>query len=281
MNDEQFLLASAYLDGEITDEERAIAEADREVMSAVVMLRAQQADLRRVDPVASDVREATITAAMAEFRAVTAAAHTEPARAAIVPFRPRPRSSRYLAIAAAVVAVAALGVVVANGIGGGSDDSSADADTAATVASAERTSDSAGAFLDDTALAPAEAIPSTVPAQAEIAAGDASAMDGADDGAGGSMTAADAPPATLPDEPIGTPAELARVGAALLALEARGELPSTPNTACEVTDILGATRYLFDGVPTEVLVAIVRDDSRVLALAPDTCEVLLDVPMEP
>ena len=38
MNDDQHILASAYLDGALTDEERAQAEADPEVMAAVERL---------------------------------------------------------------------------------------------------------------------------------------------------------------------------------------------------------------------------------------------------
>ena len=48
--DEQYLLASAYLDGELTDDERRLAEADPAVMAEVEQLRALQAEIADVEP---------------------------------------------------------------------------------------------------------------------------------------------------------------------------------------------------------------------------------------
>ncbi len=67
MTDEQFELASAYLDGAVTDDERARVENDSELLAAVRELRAISAAMADADPPAPAARENAIAAALAAF----------------------------------------------------------------------------------------------------------------------------------------------------------------------------------------------------------------------
>ncbi len=296
MNEEQILLANAYLDGELTDAERRIAEADPAVMAEVGEIRALRAEIRSVAPPSDSVRESAITAAMAEFDGSTATAATTigeaPAPAPVVPFRPRPTYARYLAIAAAVVGIGAIGVVVANLPTGGEDDAASD--SAEEPAAADRSfvegeqpameaaptddemvagdlaegdvaaSDMADAVVDSGATEePAAEEPAAAPA-AEQPVAEEPASDG--EASGGSVGR---------DVPITTPEELAAFGAELLGQLDAGRLGATPNTACDTPNVLSRGLVVFDGIATDVLVAVDRDRGVVTAIAPDTCDVLL------
>jgi hypothetical protein len=173
MNDEQFFLANAYLDGELTDEEREIAEHDPAVMAEVDELRALQRELRSVDPPSTDAREAGIAAAMAAFGAPDAppapTMTSRPEVAPVVPITRRPWFSRALTAAAAVVGLGVLAVVVTR-VPGGDDDAGDDAAlelTAEDFESRETAEDTADA-ADGQELAEAE-----VPTAAPDAGGDA------------------------------------------------------------------------------------------------------------
>jgi hypothetical protein len=144
MNAEPEHLASAYLDGELTDEERRLADRDPTVMAEVESLRALRAEIAAVEPPSSTARETAISAAMAEFHQLHGttdpAATPEPAPAdqrQVVPFQPRREHrdlSRWLGVAAALVVAAALGIVAVQAGGGGdSDDSAADEPASETV----------------------------------------------------------------------------------------------------------------------------------------------------
>src|SRR5262245_10175958 len=106
MNDEQQLLASAYLDGTSTDEERARAEADPEVLAAAARLGELRRALSAVDPPDPARRDAAINAALDAFTAA------RPAAPPPVSARAGRRSSTWFLGAAA----AALVLVVAGGI---------------------------------------------------------------------------------------------------------------------------------------------------------------------
>ena len=67
MNDDQRLLANAYLDGEVSADERARAEADPEVVAEVARLRAVGDALRVTDAPDPQRREAAIEAALDAF----------------------------------------------------------------------------------------------------------------------------------------------------------------------------------------------------------------------
>ena len=89
MNAENEFLASAYVDGELTDDERRIAEADPGVMAEVEQLRALRASIADTEPAASEAREAAIAAAMSvydeRYAAAPATAHARPRRATARP----------------------------------------------------------------------------------------------------------------------------------------------------------------------------------------------------
>ena len=130
MNDAQHILASAYLDGALTDEERAQAEADPEVMAAVEHLGEVRRALSAVDPPDRARRDAAINAALEVFDSESRVAAPPP----VTSIAAR-RSTRWLmpAAAAAVVVVLAGGLLATRG---GNDDSSGDdagGDAAATT----------------------------------------------------------------------------------------------------------------------------------------------------
>ena len=102
MNDEQHLLASLYLDGEATVDERALAESDPDVMSEVARLAALQVAVRDVEPPTTSVREHAIASAMAQFGSRPQPAPQVAARSTVVTtMRRRPTYAWALGIAAA------------------------------------------------------------------------------------------------------------------------------------------------------------------------------------
>ena len=303
MNDEQFFLANAYLDGELTADERRIAEADPEVMSEVERLRALRAELRDVPEAAPVAREAAIAAAMAEFRVGAARTGAEPAEAepGVVRFRPRPAYAKYLAVAAALVAVAGLGIVVSQAdLGGGDDDSSGVEDAAIAQSSAREEvlttvvnepAAGTGEPSAEAERAPADA--ATDDAAGDIAAGDIAAGGDADMMEEAAEESAEAtaeaaaepafgadegsarigvPPGFDPDAMIRNEVELAIHGSYLLDQRDLGLLGPTPETRCDGNyDILATATYLLDGDDRSVYIAVNEFEGFVLALDSDTC----------
>lgn len=301
MNDEQYFLANAYLDGELTADERRIAEADPEVMTEVEQLRALQSELRDVPGPSADARESAISAAMAAFGAAGATADTdvpEPATSPVVPFRPRPAYAKYLGVAAAVVAVAGLGIIVSQAGLGGDDDSADTAEPAA--ASVERD----GAFTEsaDTAdAAESEVMVAEDAGGADMAGNDETAADEmADDGEleptdestadtdddaadDGSNDAGEVPTSDSlaymavptdfdPEAPIADEVELGVYGVYLLGERDAGTLPPTPNHACvDARQILDEATLLLDDEPVPVYIDVRETDGLVVALRTDTC----------
>ena len=308
MNDEQYFLANAYLDGELTADERRIAEADPAVMTEVEQLRALQAELRDVPAPTTAARESAIGAAMATFESAAAAGTGEtPAGdapghtgAPVVPFRPRPAYARYLTIAAAFVAVAGLGIIVAQGGGGGDDDSAdtasvvsdddADAPTAA-VTESVGTADAAeteimAADEGDAGMAGDE-MATQEESAAEPTAADVASEDSADstgdntaEGTGGAPEGDGAhravPPDFDPEAPITSDVELGTLGAYLIVERDAGRLPPTPNHPCgDAQQILDETTLVLDDEQIPVYVDVDEADGRVTALSTDTCAELL------
>jgi len=314
MNDDQYLLASAYLDGELTADQRALAEADPDVMSEVDNLLALRAQLRSIEPPSDSAREAAIGAAMDAFNSIAAARTVPPVDAVTrtVEFRRRPSYARYLGVAAALVAVGLLGLVVATGLRTGDDDESVAFDAASDVGTEapadEPASEPAAAPADEPA-APAAAELDRAATEADLAddadsagdtgnfdtademavVGEAPAAESADQAAGEPASEpADEPaddgintarPVIDPDQPLSTPAELGSFGTYLVELETSGTLGPTPNTACPQQVILAETQYVFDGVPIDVLVAIDDRLRTVTAIDPDTCDALVVGPL--
>lgn len=308
MSDEPFFLANAYLDGELTDDERRIAEADPDVMAEVETLRALQARLRTVPAPTEAARDSAIAAAMSTFTSV-AGAPAEVEAPAVVPLRPRPAYARALGIAAAVVAVVGLGVV-ASQVGSRSDDDAATEIDAAAAREGEATAEALEATAEETADGGSDA--------AEPAAGDgelavaeldtASSGDAAEDERAdvaeemseesGSVTATggsdDSPwaqrpdladrPVTLPDayEPDGLLVgleDLAVRGVFLVRERDEGRLPPSPNTACARDDeTLARAEALFDDVLV-ILIAVDEVGRTVAAVDAATCEELAVAPL--
>ena len=282
MNDEQFFLASAYLDGELTDAERALAETDPVVMAAVEELRAIQHLVRDVDPPGDATRNAAITAAMAQFTTGAATASSRRPAPAPIPFRPRPSYAKYLAVAAGVLGVGLLGVAVAN-LDTGGDDSM---DTAAEPAAEEPAEEPAVAILsddDDSRVAgdSAEQMTSEMVADepAEAAADEPAAAPAEEPAAEEPAVDAGTRPALEPGQPLTSPEELGSFGTELLEAQQAGTLGATPNHACPVDDVLGSAEYVVDGVPVPVLVAVDEPAGVVLAFADDTCEPVAEGPI--
>jgi hypothetical protein len=177
MNDDLTLLASAYLDGDVTADERARVEADPDALAAVEQLRAVRALLSDIEPPSISVRETHLAAALSAWERLPAAERVGGRRdqtpagidaAAVagaasvtaptsVSSRPRTVSTRWLTgAAAALVLVLAGGVALQ--LGTSSDDDSAtetDATEEVTALAADADGQRAGGDLGADELAPA------------------------------------------------------------------------------------------------------------------------------
>jgi len=155
MNDDLTLLASSYLDGDVTADERALVETDPEALAEVERLRSVRSLLGDVEPPVISVREAQLAAALDAWDRLPAAERTGARRdrtplgidaaaaagaasvTAPTPLNNRRRqtSTRWLTGAAA-----AMVLVLAGGVAlqlGSSDDSSSSSDAGAGVADSE------------------------------------------------------------------------------------------------------------------------------------------------
>jgi len=303
MNDQQNFLANAYLDDELTVDERRIAESDPEVMAEVEQLRALRDRLRDVAPPDAQARETAVAAAMAEFTPTATAA---PAAPPVVPIRPRPASRRFLAVAAAVVAVAGLGIVVSQAdFGDDNDDDTASvadealSDTAArpddvTEATAESTTEA----TDSQTMVESAPAADAADAGADVAGDDlsdatANAEATMDEGvAAGAEEAAEAeadvgiaervlvPPDFDPEAPILNEVALAIYGSYLLDQIDSSLLGPTPETTCAGDyQILDTAVYVLDGDERRVYIAVNEIIGSVSALDVDTCTELANGPL--
>ena len=293
MTPEQYLLASAYLDGELTDEERRLAEADPAVMAEVEELRALHVDLAVVEPPTVEARESAIAAAMAAFSPAAASSAMVPATAAtaaapVVAFKPRPAYAKYLGIAAAVVAVGLLGTVIVNTAGGGDDEASFDASRENTDgAFTERAvSESTEAPADEPASEPEVMASAAEDTAADMVIAEAPVLDdtgGAADAPAEETATADVEMAA-PDPSLPGDDTLIVFAEDILFRRDAGELPPTPNTSCAVSDAPNAFILERADVPTELgsvdlFVAIDETTRTVYGVDPDTCETLVDAPL--
>lgn len=314
MNDQQYLLANAYVDGELTADERALAEADPDVMSEVELLLGLQTRLRKVDPPTASAREAAMTAAMAAFPGAeprpAPAINAAVSNTAVVPLRRRPAYARYLGLAAAVVAVGLLGTVVVTGLRSGDDDSAA-SEPAFDAAAEEFADEPASEPAAPSADRPIEFETEMTEGDGQLDMDDSTAAAPADDMAGSDADAelpasepasetADEPasepaeepaeesaddsgnsvqPLIDPTQPLTGPADLGAYGAYLVELQVAGELPPTPNTRCPQPGLLGQTQYVFDDVLVDVYIVVDDQNRTVSAIDPDTCEVLAVGPL--
>jgi hypothetical protein len=265
MNDEQQLLASAYLDGTLTDEERARADADPEVMAAVQRLGELRRALSAVDPPDPARRDVAINAALDAFDVARRPTAPPPASA-----RSGRRSSTWFlgAAAAALVLVVAGGILATRGDEGGDDTAGGGAATEAGGTTA----------VADVASGGAEATGST----------DAAPQARTDSAAGASPTTA--APGTLAAAASTTPAPQAERVPQLLtspeeltAFAATARDLSSGDTAttrppCHQGQWQGSAIYVIDGVDTPVDVYLARRAGEVRAVDPATCAIVVTAP---
>lgn len=224
----------------------------------------------------------------------------------VVPFRPRPAYARWLTAAAAVVGIGVLGAVIA-GTQGGSDDEQADggAATAAASATAEETMRMESAPMESDVAIAAEAMSTadeapevagdTIEASAGGDSATATASEPAEGGGSEPVTTPDPPASTTttvpsvdpPDSTVTPPTvpidlgdivvdsdNLLEVGQQLLDQYNAGELPNTPETACEFGTyvVLSWAQYDVDGTLRPALIAGHPELREIGAFDPDTCE---------
>ena len=170
MNDDLTLLASAYLDGDVTSDERAQVENDSEALAEVDRLRSVRALLGDVEPQAISVREAQLATALEVWDRLPERERT--GVTAPTPLSSRRRSRRGTSTRWLTGAAAALVLVLAGGVAlqlssTGSDDASSEAssDTVAGAESAEALS----------ATGRSDAADAAEPLPAPAAAGEATA----------------------------------------------------------------------------------------------------------
>lgn len=319
MNDDLLLLASAYLADDVTDDERARIEADPDAMALVEQLRVAQARIAQAEPPDEAVREQAIAAALAVFDARTtgtgadadpvtaataatvlptpASASDEPADAAVVPLR-RSWLAPALRVAAACVAVGALGVVVVNLTGGeGTDDIATHSDA---VAPAFDTDDDASSSLesaDDSGLdefTTRDAEPGDIPPGAMSDAADAADADDVpesgepdetDQTVDGRISATEAGPALADEDEL---AELVRtllddssVDAAPTPAPADGTTETDADGEANCENVISRVLSPAELAGRGVLVGVDADARRALAVDRTDCTLVADVPLDP
>jgi hypothetical protein len=285
MNDDTRLdeIASAVLDGEASEAERALADGDPRVAVRVETLRRVRAVIADVAPVDPDQREQAIAAALA----VAADAGTGATVTSLAEQRRRryisPRTLRIAGIAAAlavgflVVSLIAVLASSGDGDGDGDGDFATGGPAGSTVAGAApdeaEVSDLAGSDTTADGAAPSRGEHDAALAAPEAAAEDDSTA--ADDGAGDGVA----------DDPQGDQAESAAVGPVLAMLPDLGEVAASelvdlaapdgfdPDRAVGVTDEALACTDVITALggadATESFVATVDDRRVAVTTTPD------------
>jgi hypothetical protein len=272
MNDDLILLASAYLDGDVTADERARVESDPELLGEVERLRSVRIMLGAAGPSSISVREQHLAGALDAWDTVMAtAADTSPTP---LGERRRRRSNRVLlGAAAAIMVVFAGGIALQTFTGGESpDEVSLDAATAATTA------DQPAADTNDAARSQqAETNAEAASPAAESDEGSGSASDGTVD----TGISDPAPPGEVALEELRTTEELGIFASDAVDAPEAPEVPAATSGAIDdqltenqatllatewplclnVDYVVGPALYL----GTEVVVGV--DTSRDLALA--------------
>jgi hypothetical protein len=249
-----------------------------------------QEAIRDVQPPSSYARDLAVDAALAEFDRIHLAA------APVMRAKPRPSYGRWLAVAAAVAGLAALGAVItATARGGGGDSDAAGAEAAAeqsTLAfdtnATDRAPSAGGApAAPQTEAAEAQTKLSTeAPASTSVGAAEASQSYAAATTAAPALTAAAPAPSASdtfaqfdPRTPIADDIELGRVGRQLLAEWQSGTRESKVGTPCDNTVagavLLSDAVVIVDGATRSVLIAADPGTDKVLALDPDSCVVVM------
>jgi hypothetical protein len=261
MNDEQQLLASAYLDGALTDEERARAEADPDVMAAVEQLRELRRALAVVDPPNPARRDAAINAALDAFDAE----HAPAAPPSVSPLRRR-RMNTWLigAAAAALVAVVAGGILATRGDDGGGD-------------GASTAGDAGGAQVTQEVLSGgAESAGTSQPAAVDTRAGDDGASTASEATAGVAPATTGAPASTYSAAHAPRPAsQLEQVASSMLST---GRAANDAAPRCDGGRFLGHYVLTIRGKNTAVEIFYNRRAEKYIALDAHSCKPLVSTP---
>jgi hypothetical protein len=291
--DDAVELASRYLDGDLSVDERAAAESDPDVMAWVERFGGIRAALREPVEVDAGRRDAAIQAALAAATAPGEAA-PPPGRDELAVARARRagRMGRWLGAAAAVVGLAIGGAVLAANSGGGDDsaDETQFQSAPVEVAPAATEADFDTRMAADqpaSAEAPPEAMSATASPEADeardgadttAAAGEATseptALEDATTGGAAATTAAPATTAlataaTTTPESYDAASQLEPLATAVPVTTADG---SDPPCADQATGELVDDYVLYADQPA----AVYRDVQRhtLIAWALNTCEVL-------
>ena len=257
-SDEHLLLASAYVDGELTADERARAEADPVVMSMVEELRGVRRQLAVASPPDDPRRDAAIVAALA-------AALPIPSIAA----RRRARWMAPVAAAAAALVLVVGGIVVLRAGDDGEDQASLE------VAGRAQLED------DDAATGAASAPPAVAPRELATA-GTAAEGESADEEA----ESTEAPVAPSPAQDQAAAGTIAAASAIVLVTEddlrafvappAAGESSATSEARCRPDDrFLGVAQVQVVDGTVDVEVYEVADPAERVAVDRQTCDVVL------
>jgi hypothetical protein len=286
MNDDLDLLASAYLDGDVTADERALVESDPELLAEVERLRAVRILVGDVEPPPISVREAHLAGALGAWDRLPEAERTG-ARRDVTPSgidaaavagaaavtaptplreRRRTRSNRWLVgAAAAMVLVLAGGVALQLAANG--DDSPTVQDAATQDATAE--------LVAPAADSPAEADAGALSADASRDA----VTDGSQLDTGIANAAPPAEDAGL--DRLETPADLADFAAAALGAPVAPDVPAATSApadedlspaesaiaSAELPVCLGVDLVVGPAVYGDVPVVVGIDEGRNLAIA--------------
>lgn len=297
MNDDLTLLASAYLDDDVTSDERALVEADPQLLAEVDRLRAVRAVLADVGVASIARREEHLAAALNAWDRLPGSERTGSRRDATpmgidaaavagaasvsaptpIATRRRTRSPRWLmGAAAALVLVLAGGVVLQL--------SSADDDTTSSSAASSDTADTAAAEALSTAKNADDAAEPPAPAAADQLTGA--------DGNGELDTGIDnaAPPADTGGlDQLDTPADLADFAGVAAAAPVAPDVPAATSAPVDdpLSELPGGTLPDCPGIDiivgpamyrsVEVVVGIDTGSDMAIAYRVATCDVVARV----
>jgi hypothetical protein len=158
MNDEQLFLASAYLDGDLTADERARVESEPELLALVDRLRVLAADVGAVEAPDAGRRELALSAALAAFDDTRELGGAGGLPESVVPLR-RSVANRWLSVAAALLVVGVLGTVAFGALSGRTGvDTDDGVDGAASQMAIDDDASRSAASLDPAGVAESEAV---------------------------------------------------------------------------------------------------------------------------
>jgi hypothetical protein len=278
-------LASALLDGLLTDDEAAVARRDPAVVARLAELAAVREAVGRPpagpDPVA---RERGVAAALAAFEAGDDAAEQRGAGAvgstvaAGTPWRPRGTAGRrWLTAAAVVLAVVGLGVLASNW-----DTGNDNADNAAQGGETTGGSDDAGGGSGSATVEEPEGGTAGQGAAPTVAPGgivDLGEIDSSEALAERARSAlASGSPSPLSEESSGEDAADEGAGGGALRSQCAGAAGAARIPATGETVVLEA-RATLDGDSVDVWVLAADGTARVVAID-TTCEVVVDRPLD-